>query len=59
MTAVDVNLNPLEISAKNEIGEILTVQAELKDKKIRIINCHGPQNDEDSQIKLNFWVGLE
>ena len=59
MTAVDLNLNPFEISAKNEIGEILTVQADVNKKKIRIINCHGPQNDEDCHIKLNFWVGLE
>ena len=59
MTAVDPSLNPMLIAAKNEEAEVLTVQLELKDKKVRIINGYGPQEDDSQQNRLNFWLGLE
>ena len=27
--------------------------------KIRVINGYGPQEDDNNQNKLNFWMGLE
>ena len=59
LTAVDPNLNPMLITSKNEEAEILTVQLELNDKKLRVINGYGPQEDDTQQNRLNFWLGLE
>ena len=59
LTAVDPVLNPVQIATKNEEAEILTIQVQIKNKKIRIINAYGPQNDEAQQTRLNFWLGLE
>jgi exonuclease III len=59
LTAVDPSLNPMLISARNEEAEILTVQLKLNTLKLRVINGYGPQNDDTTQNKLNFWMGLE
>ena len=59
LTAVDPNLNPVQVATKNEEAEILTVQIELNNKQLRIINAYGPQDDESQQNRLNFWSGLE
>ena len=31
----------------------------LNNQKIRVINGYGPQEDDNNQNKLNFWMGLE
>ena len=59
LTAVDPSLNPMLIAAKNEEAEILTVQIECANMKLRVINAYGPQDDDSQQNKLNFWMGLE
>ena len=38
LTAIDPNLNPMLIAPKNEEAEILTVQLELNEKQLRVIN---------------------
>ena len=59
LTAVDPSLNPMLISSRNEDAETLTVQMQLHDRQLRVINGYGPQNDDTPQNKLNFWMGLE
>ena len=59
MTAVDPNLNPVQVATKNEEAEILTVQIELNNKQLRIINAYEPQDDDSQQNRQNFWLGLE
>ena len=58
-TAVDPSLNPMMISTKNEEADILTVQLEVNKQKIRLINGYGPQDDDNLQNRLNFWLGLD
>ena len=39
--------------------EILVVQCQISDRKIRIINGYGPQEDESTIKRLSFWQSLE
>ena len=59
LTAVDPSLNPMLISTINEEAELLTVQLVLSNQKVRLINGYGPQEDDNNQNKLNFWMGLD
>ena len=59
LTAVDPDLDPVQIATRNEEAEILTVQIYLNNQKLRIINAYGPQDDDIQQSKLNFWLGIE
>ena len=59
LTAVDPSLNPVQITSSDPEAEILTVQIEINNRKLRIINAYGPQDDEIQQVKLNFWLGME
>ena len=59
LTAVYPSLNPILISTQNEEAELLTVQVVVNKRKIRLINGYGPQEDDHSQNKLNFWMGLD
>ena len=54
VTAVDPNLNPMLVTSNNDEAEVLTVQIEVNNQKIRVINGYGPQDDDNSQNKLNF-----
>ena len=45
-------------NSKDDI-EIITVQAEIGKKKIRIINGYGPQEDDDIEKVINFWQEFE
>ena len=58
LTAVDLDLNPFLISKHGDV-EIMVVQFEIIEIKLRIINGYGPQEDDDaSRIKL-FWHTIE
>ena len=59
LTCVDENLNPVLISNCKDDIEILTVEADLGSKKLRIINGYGPQEDDEIQDVLCFWQELE
>ena len=59
LTSVDEDLNPVLVSNCKDDIEILTVEAKLGDRKIRIINGYGPQEDDDVQDVLGFWQELE
>ena len=59
LTAVIEELEPVLISEGEDDAEILVVQIKVGNQSIRIINCYGPQEDEDSAVKINFWKTLE
>ena len=59
ITTVDEDLNPVLITNSKDDIEIITVQAEIGKKKIRIINGYGPQEDDDIEKVINFWQEFE
>jgi hypothetical protein len=59
LTAINKNLNPVLIEAINEESEILVVQCQLGEHKVRIMNGYGPQEDDQTPIRLAFWQSLE
>ena len=59
LTAVDEDLEPVLISTGTEEAETLTVETKVGDKRVRIINGYGPQEDDDKQTILNFWQEIE
>ena len=50
LTALHTNLNPVSVGTECE-EEVLVVQADILDKKMRVINAYGPQEDEVIQSK--------
>ena len=50
LTAVHKNLNPVSVGDECE-EEVLVVQADILDKKVRFINAYGPQEDELEKSK--------
>ena len=60
LTAVDPSLNPWVVKSEDSSpAEILTVQLEVNENKIRLINGYGPQNDENLHNRLAFWTELD
>ena len=59
LTCVDKDLNPVLISSCKEDTEILTVEADLGNHELRIINVYGTQEDDNIQDVLGFWQELE
>ena len=59
LTAADEDLNPVLISTGEEDNEIITIEVNINEHRIRIINGYGPQEDEDSQRVLCFWQEIE
>ena len=59
LTAVDEDLGPVLVYQGEDEIEILVVEADIGNKKIRIINGYGPQEDEDIQDILSFWHNFE
>ena len=58
LTAVVLELNPVLIASHDDT-EILVVEIDIKGTKMRVINCYGPQEDEESHIIDQFWQSLE
>jgi len=58
LTAVVLELNPVLIASHDDT-EILVVEIDIKGSKMRVINCYGPQEDEESHIIDQFWQSLE
>ena len=59
LTTVDEDLNPVLFSSGKDDIEILTVEIQVGNKKMRIINCYGPQEDEHTHEIMKFWQELE
>ena len=59
LTAINQNLNPVLIEAINQESEILVVQCQLGENKVRIMNGYGPQEDDQTAVRRTFWQSLE
>ena len=57
-TAVLEDLNPLEVSAFDDT-ELLVVQCEIGNVKLRIMNAYGPQEDDEVKNINQFWQAVE
>ena len=58
LTAARVELNPHQVAAYDD-AELLVVQVEVNELKIRIINGYGPQEDDEDLRIIAFWKALE
>ena len=58
LSAIDENLDPALITENDQV-ELLTIQLTIGNLKVRSINAYGPQEDDDTEIKLDFWHTLE
>ena len=61
LTAVHKALNPRRVSEDVEGEEILVVEATINNsrQKIRLINGYGPQENENEEIRKNFYTRLD
>ena len=60
LTAIDENLDSVEIMAHEDtLYDILTIQFKIRDLQVRVINAHGPQEDESAVDILQFWLKIE
>ena len=57
LTAVHKNLNPVSIGEETD-DEVLVVQAQVLNKKVRFINGYGPQEDDTEKSK-SFFAKLD
>ena len=58
LTAVHKNLHPVSVSEDTDT-EILVVQGDINNEKIRFINAYGPQENNDEDIKVKFFSKLD
>ena len=58
LTAVDVALQPVLVSAGDDDAEILVIQIKVGHLDVRVFNAYGPQEDEPS-CSLKFCLCLE
>ena len=59
LTAIRQGLSPVLISPIKEDAELLVVQCQVNDIKLRVINGYGPQDDAPLSDRLDFWSSLE
>ena len=59
LTAIKETLNPVLISRISESAEILVVQCQVNEMKVRILNGYGPQDDDHIITRQDFWMTLE
>ena len=57
LTAVHRNLSPVSVSEDDNI-EVLAVQGNINNKKVRFINGYGPQENSDDETKMKFLTNL-
>ena len=58
LTAIHENLKPVSVSVDDE-SEILVVEAELGQEKVRFINAYGPQECANENSKEKFYQKLD
>ena len=58
LTAVHKNLKPVSVSEENHI-EILVVQGEINNNKVRFINGYGPQESQKEETRVEFFDRLD
>ena len=57
-TLVRKEYNPVFCSEGDDMEEILVVEMKIKDIRIRVINCYGPQVIDSTEKKQLFWARL-
>ena len=58
LTAVHKNLQPVSVSEDTDT-EVLVVQGNINNKKVRFINGYGPQENDDEKTRVNFFNRLD
>ena len=58
LTAVHRSLNPVSIGNDTE-EEVLVVEATIANRKVRLINAYGPQEDEKDEIRESFYNRID
>ena len=58
MTGVHKNLEPISVGDETE-DEVIVVEAKLANKKVRLINAYGPQEDSNEEIRKSFFLKLD
>ena len=59
LTAVHKNIEPVSVCDEVSDDEILVVETKLNDKKVRMINAYGPQEDSPEDTKKSFFNKLD
>ena len=59
LTAVHKSLKPVNISEEVEGEEILVIEANFGNKKVRLINGYGPQESENEEKRKSFYSRLD
>ena len=59
LTAVHKSLKPVNVSEEVEGEEILVIEANFGQKKIRLINGYGPQESEKEEKRKSFYSRLD
>ena len=57
-TVIDINLNPVEVEASGSTSDILVVQCNIDNVKVRVINAYGPQEYDTLVNRISFWQAL-
>ena len=58
MTVVHNNLNPVSIGNETD-DEVIVVEAELGENKVRFVNGYGPQEDDEEEKRICFFQRLD
>ena len=59
LLAADEDLNPVLVSEVNDDIETITIQIDIGNRNLRIINGYGPQEDDKIEDIMNFWQEIE
>ena len=54
LTAIRESLNPVLIAPCDENAEILVIQCQINQMKLRVINGYGPQDDDQSDYSSGY-----
>ena len=59
ITFVNTSLKPVLTHVGTDDNEIITVEINVDNSKVRIINAYGPQEDEPRSKVLSFWQEID
>ena len=59
LTAIHPDFSPMLISTGDAESDILVTQIEIGQHQIRVINCYGPQENEQRAKVEYFWTEIE
>ena len=59
MIGVHISLNPMLIKEYSNEFELLVVEIEVANQKLRIVSGYGPQENWSEQDRIPFFIALE